>query len=217
MAAADEIPLAGDQLQAVRVDDALELLVAGDGVVREADGLAFGDRGLQFGQHGRWGGRLGDDRQRRDLGVGDEFRTPLGQAEQGQAQRLRVGEAVFKNDETRGQRGEFLAAQLHGWQVVGVRRQAVELRPAAARLGGDLDAEPDELGAVLVEAPFEGILGHGRVALDPAADLLGAHRLTAAREQEGDQRQAPYQLVGVLGEALLADLLAAHRRRSGLR
>ena len=216
VAPADEVPLAGDQLQAVRVDDALELLVAADGVVREAHGLALGDRGLQLGQHGRRGGRLGDDRQRRDLGVGDELGTPLSQAEQRQTQRLRVGEAVLEHGEAGGQRRELLAAQRDRRKVVGVGRQAVELRPAeGVGRGGDLEAEPGELGAVLVEAPLEGVLGHRGVALDPAADLVGAHRLAAAREQKGDQREAPHQLVGVLAEAFLADLGGAHRRRSG--
>jgi len=218
VAPADEIPFAGDELQAVRVNGALQLLVAGDGVVREADGLALGDRGLQFGQHGRRRGRLGDDRQRRELGVGDELRTPLGQAEQRETQRLRVREAILENGKTRGQRRKLLAAQLDRRQVVGVGRQAVEFRAAAdARLGGDLDAEPGELCAVLVEAALERVLGHGRVALDSAADLVGADRLAPAREQKGDERESPHQLIGVLAEAFLADLLAAHRRRSGLK
>jgi len=83
--------------------------------------------------------------------------------------------------------------------------------------GGDLDAEPGQLSAILVEAALEGFLRHRRVAFDAAPDLRDAHRLTAAAEQQRDQRKTAHELVGVFAEAFLADLLAAHRRRSGLK
>jgi hypothetical protein len=116
-----------------------------------------------------------------------------------------VGEALLEHGEAGGQGRELLAAELERRQVVGARRQPVDLAVGGCvGLGGDLDAEARELGAILVEAPLEGLLGHRRVALDPAADLGDAHRLPAAREEQRDEREPPDELVGVLAEAFFA-------------
>ena len=209
VAPAEQVPFTGDELQAVGVDGARHRLVAADGVVLELDGLAVGDGRLQLGQ-GREGlvlVLLGEDGQGRRRGLAHQLGPPLRQAEQRQAQRLRVGEAVLEHGEAGGQGGELVVVELDGRQVVGAGGQAVEL--AAGLLvgfGGDLDAQRRQLGPVLVEAPFEGLVGHQRVALDLLADLAHAGRLAVARQQQRDQREAPHQLVGVLAEAFLTDL-----------
>ena len=214
---ADEIPLAGDQLEAVGIDGALQLFVAADRVVREVDRLALGDRRLQLGQHGCSRLRLGDHRQRCGVGVGEQLGAPLGQAEERQTQRLRVGEAVLEDGKAGGQRRQLVRCQLYGRQVVRAGGEAVRL--ARTRLGVgvgfDLYAEPGQLGAVLVEAALEGLLRHRRIAFDAAADLRDAHGLAAAAEQQRDQGEPAHELVGILAEAFLADPLAAHVRRSG--
>ncbi len=213
VAVADEVPLAGDELQAVRVDHSLHLLVAADGVVLERDRLALRDRRLQLGQGGGRLVRLGHHGEWWSLGLGEELGTPLREAEQGQPQRLGVGEAVPEDGEARGQGRELLAVQRHRLQVVRVRRQAVQLGGGVRErvlVGLDLDAELLQLEAVLVEAPLEGLLGHERVALDPAADLGDAHRLAAAGQEQGDERETPHELVGVLAEAFFADSSLGH-------
>ena len=208
----DEVPLTGDELQPVRVHGAHHGLVAGDGVVLELHGLALGHGGLQLGQRRGRLARLGDDGERWGLGLGEEFGAPLREAEQGQPERLRVREPVLEDGEAGGQGRELLAVQRDRLEVVGVPRQAVELGGGLGErvlVGADVDTEPPELVAVLVEAALERLLRHQRVPLHAAADLGRGHGLAAARQQQRDQREAPHELVGA-AEAFLADTLWAH-------
>ena len=211
VAVADEVPLVADDLQAVRVHRALTLFVAADRVVTEDHALALGDGRLELGQHGGAGACPGVDGEPRRRRLLKELRAALHEAHQGEAQGLRVGEAALEHGEARGEGGELVARELDGWKVVGAGRQTVGLSALRVRAADDLDAEAGELGAVLVEAPLERLVGHRRVALDARADLADRDRVAAAREQQGDQRQAPDELVGVSREALFPGrALVAH-------
>ena len=78
-----------------------------------------------------------------------------------------------------------------------------------------LEVAKGELVAVLVEAPLESLVGHPRVTLDAATNLLARDRLAVARQEQGDQRQPADLLVGVLRKSLLAGrAVAAHGRAS---
>ena len=136
VAAPDEVPLVADELEAVRVDGALAELVARDRVVHEAHRLALGDRRLQLGQGGRRLRRLvvGEHGQRRRRGLGEELGPALGEAHECQAQRPRVGEAPLEHGEAGGEREELLPREVDRRQVVGRRRETVQLA-AALRVG----------------------------------------------------------------------------------
>ena len=169
VAVADEVPLVADELQTVGVHVPLELLVAADRVVLNTHRLAVGDGGLQLGQRraARAASASGSDGQRRRLGLGEQLGSPLGEAEQRQPQRLRVGETVLEDGEAGGQRRELLGRQHRSAAGSSASPASVHLAgPVGVLFGHDPDAELRQLGAVLVEAPLEGVCGHQRVALD---------------------------------------------------
>ena len=116
MAPAEQVPLAGHELQAVGVDGARHDLVAADGVVVEAHRLAVGDGRLQLGQGGQClalilFGEHGEGGRGR---LGDELGAALRQAEQRQAQGLRVGEVVLEHGQAGGQGRQLVVVELTG-------------------------------------------------------------------------------------------------------
>ena len=117
---------------------------------------------------------------------------------QREPQRLGVRELPLEQVQARQERGELVVGELELRQEVVLGAERVEL------LAGELvplrverDAERDQLGPVGVEAPREGLVGHLRVALDVALHVACRQR-PALRHQEGDERELPDQLVGVV-------------------
>jgi len=210
--AADQVPLVADQQHAIRVDGPLDDLVATDRIVVEDHGLAVGDGSLQPRQPGAGTQRLAcrQDAERRHDVLLEQLGAPLREAQQSQAQRFRVGETTLEDEQTGAERQQLLVGQIHGRQVVGGGRQAVQLAAVlVVGFAGDGDVEQLQLGTVFIEAPLEGVVGHQRIAFDLAADLLGAHRPVLPGQQVGDQRETPDELVGVLGEACFASRTGA--------
>src|SRR5512137_2077056 len=107
MAEADEVPLVADELEAVWIDGALQLLVAADRVVAEDDAIAVGDRGLEFGEGDDAGACLREDGELRRRRVLKEFRPALNKNHEREPQRFGVGEAVLEHREAGGERREF--------------------------------------------------------------------------------------------------------------
>ncbi len=69
----------------------------------------------------------------------------------------------------------------------------------------------EELGAVGVEAPGEGLVGHLGVALDVLLDVAGGQRASFGH-QVGDERELADELVGVVGHGVA---IVAYRPQAG--
>ena len=202
---ADDVPDAVVGQKRERVHRPLGERVARDRVVRELDRPLLRDRALELRQPaGHLDGVVGvadldaDGGLRRQLAeAGPAEREVL----QREPQRLRVGELAVEEKERRLERGELLVAELELREEVLLRAQRVEL------LAGELvplrverHAEPDELRAVRVEAARERLVRHLGVALDVRLDVAGRER-PPLRHQEGDERELPDQLVGVVAHS----------------
>src|SRR5205823_14899381 len=86
-------------------------------------------------------------------------------------------------------------------EEVGLRAHRIQLLAGVfVALGVQWDAERDQLGAVRVEPARESLVGHLLVALDVPLDVASRDR-PALRHQEGDERELPDQLVGVMAQA----------------
>ena len=113
-------------------------------------------------------------------------------------QRLGVRELPLEQVEGGLQRRELLVLELELREEVLLRAERVQL------LAGELvalrlqrDAEREELSAVGVEAPREGLVRHLGVALDVRLDVACGDRSPLGHE-EGDERELPDQLVRVV-------------------
>jgi len=115
-------------------------------------------------------------------------------------QRLGVRELAVEQAQGGLERGELRVGEGDRREEEGLGREGVVLLLGEA-VGGPVDREVDaervELGAVRVEPPREGVLGHVRVPLDVAPDLRRRHGPPLGHEVR-DQRQLPDQLLGVL-------------------
>jgi hypothetical protein len=116
-------------------------------------------------------------------------------------ERLGVGELAFEQVEARLEGGELVVGQVQLGQEVALRAQGVELfaRELVA-LRVERHPEGDQLRAVGVEAPSEGLVRHLRVPLDVLLDVAGRDRPPLGHE-ERDERELPDQLVGVVRHA----------------
>ena len=180
-------------------------VVALDRVVLELDRLAARDRGLDLGQPLRElaaaGGRGDGDRHLALVARAERARPPPRELLEREPQRLRVGEAAVEQRQRGLQRGQLAVRELDRRQVEVLGRERVELGLEVALrrlLDLQVDAERLELRAVGVEAARERVVVHLAVALDVLLDLERGHR-PPLRHQERDQRQLPYELLGVFG------------------
>jgi len=206
--------------EGVRIDGPLRGLVPPDRPVVELDRPLLRDRPLELSEptrhlrrvvgiehlHPHRGGRvrLGEP--------GSTEREVL----QSEPQRLGVRELSLQQVEAGLQRRELLVGELERRQEVLLRAQRVELlaRELVA-LGVQGHAERHQLGAVGVEAPSEGLVGHLRVALDVLLDVACSDR-PPFRHQVGDERELADQLVGVVRHvrANLSDALRAETTKA---
>ena len=186
----------------VRVDGALARAVARDRPVRELDGALLRDGALELRQAARHLVRVVGvahlDPQGA-LGRGLELRRPAErEVLEREAQRLRVGELAVEEVERDLEGGELLVVEVELGQEVLLGAERVELLAGElVPLGVERHAERDQLAAVGVEAAREGLVRHLRVALDHGLDLARGQR-AALRHEEGDERELPDQLVGVV-------------------
>ena len=199
---ADDVPDAVVGEQRERVDRPLGQRVARDRVVRELDRPLLRDRALELREPA---GHLDGVVRVAHLDAHGGLRRLLAEAGpaerevlQREPQRLRVRELAVEEEERRLERGELVVAELELGQEVLLRAQRVEL------LAGELvplrverHAERDELRAVRVEPAGERLVRHLRVALDVRLDVAGRER-PPLRHEEGDERELPDQLVGVV-------------------
>ncbi len=201
---ADHVPDAVVREQRVGVQRSPRDLVAGDRPVLELHGALLGDRGLELRQAAchlrRVVGILEIDLDRA-LGPRLE-RAAAAEREvlQREAQRLGVRELALETEQRDLKRRELVVAQVEWGEEVLIREERVEL------LAGELVAlrlerhsEPEQLAAVGVEAARERLVGHLGIALDTALDVAGGE-CPPLRHQEGDERELPDQLVGVVGQ-----------------
>ena len=199
---ADHVPAAVVREQSVRIDRSFALAVTGDRVVRELDRALFRDRSLELPQSSRHLRRVvGVEHLDANGGVRSRFAEALATERkvlECQPQRLRVGELSFQQVQRGLERRELVVLQLELGEEVVLRTERVEL------LAGELVAlrlerhtERKELGAVGVEAPGEGLVGHLRVTLDIRLHVARGQK-PSLRHQVGDERQLPDQLVGVV-------------------
>ena len=200
----DEVELAALVEQVVRVHLALRGVVALDRVVVELDRLAARDRGLHLRQplgELAAAGRGGDGHRHLALVTRSERAGPSPrELLEGQAQRLRVGEAAVEQRERGLERPQLAVRELDRREVEVLRRERVELRLEVALrrlLDLQVDAERLQLGAVGVEAARESVVVHLAVALDVLLDLERGHG-PALGHQERDQRELPDEFFGVL-------------------
>jgi hypothetical protein len=120
------------------------------------------------------------------------------------------------------ERGQLFVVEVELGQEVLLRAEGVELLPGElVSLGVERHAERHELAPVGVEAAREGLVGHLRVALDDGLDLPRGQG-PPLRHEEGDERELPDQLVGVVRHGsysfnLMARSSSVARRRSSLR
>src|SRR6185437_1053081 len=113
-------------------------------------------------------------------------------------QRLGVRELPLEEVEGGLQRCELLVLELELREEVLLRAERVQLfagELVALRL--ERDAEREQLSAVGVEAPCEGLVRHLGVALDVRLHVARCDR-SSLRHQEGDERELPDQLVCVM-------------------
>ena len=198
----DHVPAAVVREQAVRVDRALALPVAGDRVVRELDRALLRDRALELAEAARHLWRVvgvghldAYSRLRRGL---VEPRAPEREVLERQPERLGIRELAFEQVERRLEGRELVVVQLELVEEVVLGSQRVEL------LAGELVSlrlqrhpERQQLGAVRVEPACEGLVGHLRVALDVGLHVAGG-QWPALRHQVRDEGELPDQLVGVV-------------------
>ena len=198
--AADHVPVAAHEVQAVGVDRAHGLLVGGDRPVAEDHGALLGDRRLELLQaHRDLGREAAPEQVHGDLGRGvvGRVRAPEREILEGQAQRLGVGELPVEQVHGGRQRGQLGVVQLERRQEVVLLQQAVELlarEVVALRL--ERHAEREQLAAVRVEAPREGLVRHLGVALDGLFDVARRGRAALGHEV-CDERELAHELVGV--------------------
>ena len=133
-----------------------------------------------------------------------------GEVLQRKPQRLRVGELALEVVERGLQRRKLVVVELETVEEVVLRAQRVELLAGElVALRVERHAERRELGAIGVEAPRERLVGHLRVALDVRLHVPRGQRPALCHE-EGDERELPDQLVGVVRH-VPASLSAAGR------
>src|SRR6185295_13369441 len=96
------------------------------------------------------------------------------------------------------ERGELLVLELELGEEVLLRAERVELfARELVTLRLERNPERQQLGAVGVEAPREGLVRHLLVALDVLLHVAGGQR-SPLRHQEGHQRELADQLVSVV-------------------
>ena len=116
-----------------------------------------------------------------------EARPPECEVLQRKPERLGVGELALEEIEAGLESGELVVGELERRQEVPLGAEVVELfaRELVA-LGVERDSEAEELGAIRVEPPREGLVGHLGVALDVLLDVAGGQR-PALGHQVGDE------------------------------
>ena len=199
---ADDVPVAVVEPQRVRVHRPLARPRAARAPVAEPDRPLLRDRGLELRQPSGELGRVvrrahanALGRLRRWLG---EARAPEREVLQRETERLRVRELPFEVVQRGLERGELVVVELEPIEEVVLGAERVELLAGelvALRL--ERDAERGQLGAVRVEPARERLVRHLAVALDVRLDVPGGEG-TPLRHQEGDERELPDQLVGVV-------------------
>ena len=203
--------------QRVGVDGALPLDASRDRPVLELDRPLLRNRRLHLAQPAReLGGIVGiadldalGDLGRRVPEAGAAEREVL----EGETERLGVGELALEEIQARLEGGELVVRELELGEEVVLRAQRVELLAGelvALRL--ERHAEREQLRAVGVEAPRERLVRHLGVPLDILLDVARRQR-APVRHQEGDERELPDQLVGVVRHRRASLSLAARRER----
>ena len=198
--AADDVPLAAHEVQAVGVDRAHGLLVGGDRPVAEDDGALLRDRGLELLQPDRDLGREAVPEQAHGhLGrrVVDRVRPAEREILEREAQRLGVGELPVEQVHGGRERGELGVVHVERRQEVVLLQERVELlagEVVALRL--QRHAEREQLAAIGVEAPREGLVRHLGVALDGLLDVTCGGGAALGHEVR-HERELAYELVGV--------------------
>ena len=198
----DDVPLAAVEEERVGIHRPLPMLVAHDRPVLELQRPVLRDRALELrqpsGKLGRVAGVVELDGarglRRASLEAGPAEREVL----EREPERLRVRELALEEVEARLERGELLVGELQRRQEVPLGAQPVELlaRELVA-LGVERDSEREQLGPVGVEASGERLVRHLLVALDVLLHVTGGQR-PALGHQEGDERELPDELVGVV-------------------
>ena len=198
----DQVPGARLGQERVRVHGALARAVARDRPVRELDRPLLGDGTFELRQTPRHlVGVVGVAHLDPEtaLGRGLELRRPAERKVlEGKPQRLRVGELAVEQVERDLQRGQLLVVEVELGEEVLLCPERVELLAGElVPLGVQGHAEGDELAPVRVEAACKGLVRHLGVALDDRLDLARGQR-APLRHQEGNERELPDQLVGVV-------------------
>src|SRR5439155_12244878 len=130
-------------------------------------------------------------------------------------ERLGIREPSFEEVEARLERRKLLVVELELRQEVPLGAKRVQLFAGElVALRVEWHPERDELCAVRVETAGERLVAHLLVALDVRLDVARGER-PALRHQEGDERELPDQLVGVMAH-LWASLSNLRRRFAAL-
>ena len=218
----DDVPVALVETQRIRVHRSLAGPGAAGAPVPEADRALLRDRGLELRETTGELRRVVRDADAHALGG---VRRRLGEAGaperevlQREAERLRVGELALEVVERGLERGELVVVEVEPLEEVVLGAQRVEL------LAGELvslrlqrNAERGQLRAVRVEAARERLVRHLAVALDVRLDVTGRQEASLGHE-EGDERELPDQLVGVVrhvGASLQSARLRLRRHSGG--
>jgi len=121
-----------------------------------------------------------------------------GEVLQREPERLGVGELALQQVERRLQGGQLIVLEIELGEEVGLGAHRVQLLARVlVTLGMQRHAERDQLGPVGIEAARERLVRHLLVALDIPLDVARRDR-PPFRHQEGDERELPDQLVGVV-------------------
>jgi hypothetical protein len=198
----DDVPEPVVVEERVRVERPLALLVPRDRPVIEAHRALLRDRVLELRESSRRLGRVvGIEHLHAARRLGRrlaEARPSECEVLEREPQRLRVRELALEQVEGGLEGSEFLILELELGQEVLLRAECVQLLACelvALRL--QRDAEREQLGAVGVEAPREGLVRHLGVALDVRLHVARGQRAPLGH-QEGDERELPDQLVRVV-------------------
>ena len=198
----DDVPVALVETQRIRVHRPLARPGAAGAPVSEADRALLRDRGLELRETTGELRRVVRHADAHALGgvrggLG-EAGAPEGEVLQREAKRLRVGELALEVVERRLERCELVVVEVEPLEEVVLGAQRVELLSGelvALRL--ERNAERGQLRTVGVEAARERLVRHLAVALDVRLDVTGRQEAPLGHE-EGDERELPDQLVGVV-------------------